>query len=297
VAAIGDLQALTINGETPLDSALARLQDYASERNPDVVRSLIESVTDLRPVVPDASRPGWERWVQKLFGAQARSLGLAARAGDSDDVRRLRPTLIGIVASDGSDTRLGRELSGLAGRWLADRSSIADSNLAEAVMQGAARKGDRAFFERLRAAVLSAEDRRERRILYLALGSFADPDIARSALALILDPAHDYREAVGIAWTQSETPQGSARVHAFAKANFDRLVALAPRDSPAYFPRWAGHLCSAADRADVEAFYRDRAPRFTGGPRILAQTLEGIALCTAFKEAQQARLAAFLGQQ
>jgi hypothetical protein len=47
----------------------------------------------------------------------------------------------------------------------------------------------------------------------------------------------------------------------------------------------------------VEAFYRDRAPRFTGGPRILAQTLEGIALCTAFKEAQQARLAAFLGQQ
>jgi alanyl aminopeptidase len=297
VAAIGDLQALVLKGDVPVDSAFARFQADAAERNRDVAQALVWSIADMRALVPDALRPNWRRWVQKLFGARARELGLTARAGDSDDALRLRPALIGFLASDGSDARLRRELSELAGGWLADRTSIADTNLAEAVMQGAARKGDRALFERLRAAVGASQDRRERRILYMALGSFADPDIANAALALVLDPAYDYREAVQIASTQSETPEGAARVHAFAKANFDRLVAAAPHDAPAYYSRWAAALCSEADRADAEAFYRDRAPRFTGGPRILAQTLEGIALCAAFKEAQQPRLAAFLARQ
>src|SRR5262249_21942166 len=253
------------------DSAAARYRQYALERNRDVVQALIWSVGDIRGLVPDALRPNWQRWSQKLFGARARELGLTARAGESDDALRLRPALIGFLASDGSDARLRRELSQRADRWLADRTSIADTNLAEAVVQGAARKGDSAFFERLRAALGASPDRRERRILYMALGSFADPELANAALALVLHPAYDYREAVQIAWTQSETPEGAARAHAFAKADFDRLVAAAPHDAPAYYPRWAAALCSEADRADVEAFYRARAPRYTGGPRILAQ--------------------------
>jgi alanyl aminopeptidase len=102
---------------------------------------------------------------------------------------------------------------------------------------------------------------------------------------------------VQIAWTQAETPRGAARVHDFAKQNFDALAARAPRDAPAYYPRWAAALCGEAERADVEAFYAERAPRFIGGPRILAQTLEGISLCTALKEAQGPRLAAFLSRR
>jgi len=47
----------------------------------------------------------------------------------------------------------------------------------------------------------------------------------------------------------------------------------------------------------VEAFFRERAPRYPGGPRLLAQTLERITLCAAFKDRQQASLAAFLGRQ
>src|SRR4029079_9586883 len=126
--------------------------------------------------------------------------------------------------------------------------------------------------------------RRERRSLYAALGAFDDPAIARSALALLLDPAHDYREASQIAWSMSNTPRGGALVYAFMKANFEALVARAPRDAAASFPRWAGSFCSQAERADVEEFFRARAPRYAGGPRNLAQTLERIDLCVAFRE-------------
>jgi len=44
----------------------------------------------------------------------------------------------------------------------------------------------------------------------------------------------------------------------------------------------------------MEASFRERIGAFTGGPRILAQTVEAITLCAAFKGAQQASLTEFL---
>jgi hypothetical protein len=78
------------------------------------------------------------------------------------------------------------------------------------------------------------------------------------------------------------------------KANFDALAARAPRDTAASWPRLAGGFCSEAQRADVENFFRERAPKYAGGPRVLAQTLERIGLCAAFKQKQQASLSRFL---
>jgi alanyl aminopeptidase len=295
VADIGDLEALTRSGALGLDEALARLQKHAAQRNRDIAQSLIWALGDLRPLVADDLRPNWERFLGRLFGAQAKALGLAARPQDSDDTLRLRPTLLEFLAADGNDAALQAQATNLAQRWLADRNAL-DGTMVDTVLQAAARRGDRGLYERLLAAIPAA-NRRERRSLYVALGSFGDPALARSALALMLDPAHDYREAAAIAWTVSSTPQGGPLVFAFVKENFDALVARAPRDAAASFPRWAGGYCSEAGRAEVDNFFRDRAPRYPGGPRTLAQTLERITLCAAFKERQQANLSAFLRKQ
>lgn len=293
VSAIGDLDALARNGTVGLGAALERLQPYAAHRSRDIAQSLIWTLTGLRPLVPEELRPNWERFAGKLFARQARALGFAPGPQDSEDTLRLRPTLIDFLAADGNDPALQAQATQLAMRWLNDRGAI-DGTMVETVLQAAARRAGRELFERLRAAALAAGDRRDRRALYIALGSFDDPGIARSALALILDPAHDYREAFQIAWTQSGTSQGSDRAYDFMKANFDALVARAPRDAAAFYPRLGGHFCSEAQRADVDNFFRERSPKFAGGPRILAQTLERIGLCAAFKQNQQANLADFL---
>lgn len=293
VAAIGDMDALARNGAVDLGAMLERLQPYAAHRSRDIAQSLIWTLTDLRPLVPEEMRPNWGRFTNKLFATQAHALGFTPRPQDNEDTLRLRPTLIEFLAADGNDGALHRLATQLTMRWLGDRNAI-DGNMVETVLQAAARHGDRELFDRLTAAVPTTTDRRERRILYLALGSFYDPGIARSALALILDPAHDYREAFQIAWTQSGTPQGGARAYDFMKANFDALVARAPRDAAALYPRLGGGFCSEAQRADMENFFREPAQKFAGGPRILAQTLERISLCAAFKHKQQASLSQFL---
>jgi len=297
VAAIGDLDALARNGSLHLDRMLPRLASYAASDERDVLQAITLSLGDLRAIVPPGERDLWQRWIQEVFSPKLKALGLQPRAGESDDTLRLRVSLVAFVAAEGPDAAFRAEVSALARRWLEDRASIPDANLAEVIVQAAARSGDRDLFDRLRKAIPSTGDRRERRILYLALGSFTDDTMAREALPLILDPAYDYREAVQIAWTQSELPQGGVRVHAFAKANFDALVARAPRDAAALYPFWAGTFCSGAQRADVEEFYRERSPRFLGGPRILAQVLERISLCSALEERQAPSLSAFLRRQ
>ena len=296
VADIGDLEALARSGALPLGDALEQLEPHAAHVNRDIAQSLMGAFGGLRPLVTDELRPNWERWLGKLFSAHLKALGLAARPQDSDDTLRLRPAIVDFLAAEGNEPSLNAQVGRLAMRQLAERDTL-DGTMVEAVLQAAARRGDRDLFERLVATVPGARDRRERRALYAALGSFGDPALARRALALLLDPAHDYREAVQIAWTQSNTPQGGVLVFEFMKANFDALVARAPRDAAADYPRWAGTFCSEAGRAEVEDFFRERAPRYAGGPRNLAQTLERIRLCTAFKERQQASFATFLGRQ
>ena len=58
------------------------------------------------------------------------------------------------------------------------------------------------------------------------------------------------------------------------------------RETPGGWPAYAERLCSDADRADVEAFWRDRIASYAGGARTLAKTLESIELCTRLRAAQ-----------
>src|SRR5258706_6540011 len=123
-AEIGDLAVLARNGTLGLDVVLTRLQPHAAQRNRDVAQSLIWTLPDLRPLIKDGERPHWERWVNRLFAAQAKALGFAARPQDSDDTLRLRATLIDFLAADGNEAALHAQAVRPALRWLGDRSPI-----------------------------------------------------------------------------------------------------------------------------------------------------------------------------
>ena len=56
----------------------------------------------------------------------------------------------------------------------------------------------------------------------------------------------------------------------------------------------AAGFSDAEQRADVEAFFKDKAPKYMGGPRYLAQSLEQIQLRAALKAAQQESVNDFL---
>lgn len=293
VAFIGDIDALAHHGTLSLSRALQVVQPFAKSANRHVARALVAMIAGVRPVVPEALRNNETRWIRNIFGERAHSLGLNPKPRESEDARQLRPILVKLVADAGDDRKLGMQAVVLAKRWLGNRRAI-DGSMVQTVLESAARHGDRELFELFRTEARKTLDRPERHYLFAALGSFRDPVLSEAALALLLNGDHDIREATQIARTLSENARTGNTAYEFMKRNFDALVERSPRDAAAQFPRWGNQLCDESGRADMEAFFRERIGKFTGGPRILAQTVEAISLCAAFKRGQQAGLAEFL---
>jgi alanyl aminopeptidase len=177
--------------------------------------------------------------------------------------------------------------------WLADRMAV-DPDMVGVVLRTAAQEGDRALFEAFRAEAKKEKDERPREELLGAMGSFRDPEIVKVAMPIVLTDEFDNRESIDLLFGPSQWPKTRDMAYDFVKQNFDALVAKLPTDTGAFFPFIAGGYCDNEHRADVEAFFKGRSTKYTGGPRNLDQVLEGISLCVAHKNAQQASVVEFL---
>jgi hypothetical protein len=87
----------------------------------------------------------------------------------------------------------------------------------------------------------------------------------------------------------------------FVKANYDEILKRAPSgggsDFGSLLPYSAASFCDAASEKEYISFFGERSKKFTGGPRVYDQMLEGIRLCAAQKAAESADLAAYFARQ
>ena len=244
-------------------------------------------------LVTDETRPPYRRFVNDVFGARAKALGWTRKAGEDDDTQLVRRLLVPFVANEGDESSLVADAMRLSTAWLKDRGAV-DPLLVPGILGVAARHGEKSLFQSFLVEVKKSSDRRERRILFGALGRFRTPSVVSEALSQTLSTDFDARESISILWEAAGDPETLPQAWAFLVANFDRLAERLVHDAPAYFPFLASGFSDEAHRAEVEAFFRERAPKYTGGPRNLAQALEVIHLRATFKAAQQKSFEDFL---
>jgi alanyl aminopeptidase len=294
IGVLTDVAALARTGDVPMATALALVPAFAGD--PD--RQVVEVVQRIAAVpndllVTDEMRPRYRRFVSEAFGARAKALGWTAKPGEDEDTQLLRQVLVPFVANEGDEPALVGEAASLARKWLTDRSAI-EPEMLPAVLTVAARHGDAELFTALLAEAKRSKDRRERGRILSALAVFRDPSVQGLALHLTLSPDFDARESIAVLWEAAADRATREGAWAFLKANFDRLAERLPRESPAEFPWLASRFSDAGHRTEVEAFFKDKAPKYLGGPRFLAQALEVIQLRTALKAAQQESVVGFL---
>ena len=279
---LDDFRALVRAGTVSSSSALDWARYGAASRDRSVVRAAIDLAEfEGQTVMSGIAAPRFAAFVREVFGPRARALGLVPKRGESDDDQLMRRAVLRFAAP--YDPALIAEARRLALAWIADRKAV-DPGLVDVVLITAARAGDAAMLEAMLAAARSTQDRLERRYLMMALVSFGDPALAQKGLGILLDPAFDVRET----WTAlyAAYPWNPTRraPHDFIVANYDALAGRVERDSPGRWSRFASGLCSAKDRAEVEAFWTLRAPANAGAERELAKTLESIELCMRLKD-------------
>lgn len=294
LALIRDAGALAQAGRTPIADVLALLPDLARDPSPHVLRSAAEIADDLHdPLLPAEVRPAFARFVQKAFGKKARELGLRPKPGDDDETRLVRPMIVHLVADRGEDAALVAEAQRLAGRWLDDPAAV-EPEVVDVILKLAAIHGDRKLFDRLHAEVKKATDQKRRSRLLGAMASFRDPAIVDASLSLFLTDELDARDAFRLL---SQDSRRNDVVFAFVKRRFGDLLKRLPGELQGRLPYLHESFCDEAHRADVEAFFKERVGKLTGGPRTLAQTLEAISLCSVRRKALEPSLTAFLKKQ
>jgi len=296
VGVLGDISALVRSGDLPAVKAVALVEPFTSDSDYRVVAETVGIAAAAFASAPDELRAAIGRFYAKVYGERARQLGWTAKPGESDDLQSLRIQLVSLVAIAGKDQQLVEEAKVLALRWLDDHSAVSP-RIAGLVLSVAVRDGDQALFDRLHAAALKAQDRRERGQLINAMGMFQNPEIIRQRMNLVLTDEFDLRETFGAFLFRA--PEESRKMpFEFVKQNLDALLKKLPRevggDFAADLPRVGGGFCNAADRAELDAFFKPKVEQYTGGPRNLAQTLEGIDLCIARRQAAGPELAEFL---
>ena len=296
VGVLGDVSALVRSGDLSAVKALALVEPFTGDPDYRVVAQTVGIAATAFASAPDELRPAIGRFYAKVYGERARQLGWTAKPGESDDLQSLRIQLVSLVAVAGKDEQLVKEAAALALRWLGDHSAVSP-RIAGVVLGVGVRDGDQALFDRIHAAARKAQDRRERSQLINAMGSFQNPEIIRQRMSLVLTDEFDPRESFG-AFLFRSTETTRRMPFEFVKQNLDALLKKLPRevggDFAAELPGVGGGFCTAPDRADLEAFFKPKVEQYTGGPRNLAQTLEGIDLCIARRQAAGPDLAEFL---
>ena len=298
VAALGDVDALTTMGEMKAGDSLALVPIFAGDPVRQVVGSVVGIAGGVRvDLVPNELLPNYRRFLEKTFGARARQLGWQAKPGEDTETRLLRSSILPLTATWGEDRSLATEARQLAEKWLADRNAV-DPDMIGAVLGVAARNGDEAFFKELLAALPGTQDRQQRDLIFSALGSFRDPQIARASMELALKPDFDPRESLSLLFGSSAAEQTRKLPLEFVEKNYDAIVARIPSGSTfgtgEYLPFVGGALCDEKSREEVARFFEPKVDRFPGTRRNLAQVLESIRICVAYKAAQQESVAAFL---
>ncbi len=295
-----DLSSLVAAGDAKESDVLAAVPSFAGAPERQIVSQAESAAGAIERMVPDNLLPNYARYIEKTFGARAAQLGWSAKPGEDADIGLLRANLVQFVAVTGEDKTLQQEARRLADSWLENRTGV-DPNMLGAVLSTAAHNGDRALFDTMLQALKTTQDQHQRGLLIGALGSFRNPQIAETAIDLVLRPDMDARETMFVLMGPLGDRQTQQLPFEFVKSHYDELIKRLPSgggfDAGAILPFVGGGFCDENSRKEFVGFFEDRAKKFIGGPRNYAQALESIKLCEAQKAAHGADVAAFLEKQ
>ncbi|MBL8351152.1 MAG: M1 family metallopeptidase, partial [Burkholderiaceae bacterium] len=252
-----------------------------------------------------AQRQALREFVRRSYGPRIAALGTEPRAGDSDDDRLLRETLLAALAHLGRDPALraaladqGRRVLGLGA---AGAAAPGDGRLRPAAvapdrrglaLRIAMEEGDVQVFDALRAALAATQDAGLRSQLLLAMGGARAPELQARARALALEPDALRRNEIALLLGERQggsapwlggDPVAQQAAREWIDRHFDTLAARVAPFGAALAKILGNGLCSAEQADALQAANAGRMRMLEGGPRSLAQEVERVRLCAALR--------------
>ena len=129
-----------------------------------------------------------------------------------------------------------------------------------------------------------------------AIGSTKNPLKAAEIRELVFSSELRDNEIYSILFPQVLMPETRDATWLWFQQNIDRILPRIPEESWGRMTFVGGEFCDTEKQDEVQAFFAKRINSLTGGPRSLAQTLEGIDLCVAKVQQHITEMDTWLGQ-
>jgi alanyl aminopeptidase len=302
---MGNVRSGVAAGRLQLTDELRLVELFHADADRHVVESAIAIALQRAPAsplpkqwVPANLETNYLHFVETNFGPRARQIGWLPKADEPDDIRLLRPNLVGAVAMFGGDRELAQQGRGLAEKWLQDHSSV-DPNLVSVVLQTAAYYGDKTLLDRYLAELKKTTDRQARQNLEVAMLVFRDPSAISQAMQAVLAGDVPLLEGGYLLIYGGQISNATSKMaFEFVKAHYDEILAKRPTgggfDFAALLPRSGSSFCDAQSKQELKDFFDPKVDKLLGARHALNETLEGIDVCIATRAVQSESLEAFL---
>jgi aminopeptidase N len=289
----GDEWALVRAGQHTVADFLTLAAGFGQERIVGVLDKVREPLGFIRNyLTTDRTRPGVERFVQRLFEPLFAELGINGASDEKDDRRALRASVIELLGSTANDRDVAARARQLLDEVLAGRATL-EPTAASAVVRVAAEHGDAALFDQLMAAAKRADSPSERYRYLFAIGEFTDPALVQRGLDYTLSPELRSQDTSLYLREFLRNPAINMRAWAFVKQHWS---ALAPKFSisggDVGLVLSLQSFCDVKARDDIRAFLASH--KLPAASRSIDQTLERINSCIAVKERQTPALESWL---
>ncbi len=291
VSLLGDEWALVHAGERNAGDYFALVQSFFADRQPVIVTSTIPTlVAAYRDLTTDADRAAYRAWIRDLLSPLQKDLGFATRPGDSPEVQAMRGGVVAALGGIGEDPDVIREAKAAAPKILEGAPGV-DRQLAAPFLAIAARSGDAALYDQIRAKLAASKSPEEYRLYLGALQSFTDPALVQKSLQFAVSPEMRSQDRASFLGALVMSREARPVVWPYLREHWTEIEKTLP---PFTVWRSAGALsavCTPAERDEVKAFF---AAHPSVAERGGSGALERIDDCIAFHQLQAPHLAAFL---
>lgn len=283
------LGAAFSSGEVSVAQYLDAAPRFATAKQGDVITAPLGNLEWIKErVATTAQSERIDTMLRDIWGVKLKDLGIDHRDGDSEATKSLRVDLIGKLSDHGRPQWLvdelavrGRKVIGLGGDGKLDADAVHRDLLGPSLRTVAQVEGKPAF-DLIERHLAASEDSVIRGALMGALANTANPELLDRTLALGIGPSVKSGEMTRLFFGAANHPGNHAAIWAFVQKHYDALLNKAPsvwQGKIAFFGSSA--LCTEAGAAELQAFFADRVKDLEGGPRALAQGIEGVKLCAA----------------
>ena len=292
VRLLRDTWALVRAGQLPVGHYLSLLERMDQETDRATVESAVKPLPTISNDLTDESdTAALQAWIQKHYGPLVQKIGLKPNAGESDDMKQLRPIMVELLGRYGKSVPVLAEARQLAESYLQDRSAV-EPSLAPTVLNLAALSNDEGLYEKYLAAARSARSPEEYLNFLEAAATFSKPELVQKTFDLVLSPEIRSQDSPFLLVRLLGNPLTRVQSWKLIKENWSAVEAKFTFSSGSRVVAGTGWFCDAESRADVQSFFAEH--KVASAERTLRQTVGRIDNCMDLRAHQAQNLSAWL---